>query len=166
MLLVPPLASQKESFWESLRLTQLLERQSRPGSCVWQEAAMLQKQHYWTMVRLNVLSLLPPCPAVCVCACRDYCCSHVGLCPTLQAVTVSQAGKKVSAGDGSGSCPLPLLWAKTLDIKCTKHTLSTDPVKCITEMTQGCINIYECPKYLRILRRKKSTKTYACHLIP
>ena len=96
---------------------------SSPGSCLWQEAAMLQQRHFWTMVRLNVLSPLPPCPAVCVCvcvfvsACRDYCCSHVGLCPTLQAVTVSQAGKKVSGGDGSGSCPLPLPWAKTLDFK-------------------------------------------------
>lgn len=57
------------------------------------------------------------CVCVCVSACRDYCCSHVGLCPTLQAVTVSRAGKKVSVGDGSGSCPLPLMWAKTMDFK-------------------------------------------------
>ena len=42
---------------------------SSPGSCLWQEAAMLQQRHFWTMVRLNVLSPLPPCPAVCVCVC-------------------------------------------------------------------------------------------------
>lgn len=36
---------------------------------------------------------------LCLCSCRDYGRSHVGHCPTLQAVTVPQAGKNVSVGD-------------------------------------------------------------------